>query len=426
VNTIPQTDTADPSQLAEPQRLVKHPPFIRFWLARVFSTVGYQMLALLIGWEVYALTSSALDLGLIGLIQFVPSVILTLLVGHTADRYDRRLIMRLAQAVNLGVAAMLFIAIWTGHLSRELLFVAVFFIGTGRAFELPATQALVPLLVPSSLAPRAIAAWASANQVAVISGPALGGLLFVFSPTSVAAACALAFGAAIALVSLVAVSRPVAPREPPTFASVLAGFDYVRKRRRLLGVITLDLFVVVLGGATALLPIFARDILEVGAIGLGLLRSAPAVGALIATVILSNHPVERHIGTKMFAAVAIYGMATTVFGLSTWFPLSLAALAVLGAADSVSVVIRFSLVQIETPDAMRGRVGAINYLFVNSSNTLGEFESGAVAARFGAVISVLVGGIGSLAVAATWATLFPDLRRLDRFEPADDAGKQDA
>lgn len=403
----------------EPQQLMKYPAFTRFWLARVFSTAGYQMLALLIAWEVYALTSSALDLGLIGLIQFVPSVVLTLLIGHTADRYDRRLIMRLAQSVNLIVAIVLIVAIWTNHLSRELLFTAVFFIGTGRAFELPATQALVPLLVPPSLAQRAIAAWASANQVAVISGPALGGLLFAFSPVSVAIACALAFAGAITLVSLVTITRPVSPREPPTFASVLAGFDYIRKRKRLLGVVTLDLFVVILGGATALLPIYARDILVVGPIGLGLLRSAPAVGALIATVILSNHAIERHIGAKMFISVAVFGAATTVFALSTWLPLSLIALAVLGAADSVSVVIRFSLVQIETPNSMRGRVGAINFLFVNSSNTLGDFESGAVAARFGAVASALIGGIGALLVASTWALLFPSLRRIDRFEPAD-------
>ena len=419
----PPADIAASAALSEPQQLLKYPLFRKFWLMRVFSTVGYQMLALLIGWEMYALTSSALDLGLIGLIAFVPSVVLTLLIGHAADRYDRRLIMRLAQSVNLVVVAVLLAAIWTGHLSRNLLFVAVFCIGTCRAFEMPATQALVPLLVPPSLAARAIAAWASANQVAVISGPALGGLLYALDPISVAAACALSFASAIMLVSLLEITRPVAPREPPTFASVLAGFDFVRRRRRLLGVVTLDLFVVLLGGVTALLPIFARDILAVGPVGLGLLRSAPAVGALATTIVLSNRSVERNIGAKMFAAVAIYGVATTVFGLATWFPLSLVALAVLGAADSVSVVIRFSLVQIETPDAMRGRVGAINYLFVNSTNTLGEFESGAVAARFGAVASVLIGGIGSLLVAGAWAVLFPGLRRIDRFEPAEDAGQ---
>jgi hypothetical protein len=212
---------------------------------------------------------------------------------------------------------------------------------------------------------------------------------------------------------------PVANPEPPTFASVLAGFDYIRSRRRLLGVITLDLFVVLLGGATALLPIYARDILAVGPIGLGLLRSAPAAGALITAIVLSRYPVERHIGTKMFAVVAIFGVTTIAFAVSTSFPISLLTLAVLGASDAVSIVIRFSLVQIETPDAMRGRVSAINYLFVGSSNTLGEFESGLVAAWLGAVPSVLIGGLGSLLVAAIWMVLFPGLRRIDRFEPAD-------
>ena len=213
--------------------------------------------------------------------------------------------------------------------------------------------------------------------------------------------------------------RPVANCEPPTFASVTAGFEYIRTRRRLLGVITLDLFVVLLGGVTALLPIFARDILAVGPVGLGLLRSAPAAGALITSIVMSRRPVERGIGRKMFAVVAIYGTATVAFALSTSFPGSLLALIALGASDAVSIVIRFSLVQIETPDDKRGRVSAINYLFVGSSNTLGEFESGAVAAWLGMVPSVLIGGSGSLRIAAIWMLLFPDLRRIDRFEPAD-------
>jgi hypothetical protein len=227
------------------------------------------------------------------------------------------------------------------------------------------------------------------------------------------------FSCSITLVGLIHPKGAPSKREPPTLSSVLAGFDYIRRRRRLLGVVTLDFCVVLLGGAIALLPIFARDILTVGPIGLGLLRSAPAVGALATSVVLSHYPVERWIGPKMFAVVAIYGVTTVAFGLSTWFPLSLVALAALGASDAVSVVIRFSLVQIETPDAMRGRVSAINYLFVGSSNTLGDFRSGVVADWFGAVTSVMVGGIGSLLVAATWMLLFPDLRRLDRFEPAD-------
>jgi MFS family permease len=266
---------------------------------------------------------------------------------------------------------------------------------------------------------RAVAAWASANQVAVICGPALGGLIYAVNPVAVGLICLVLFGAAITCVTFIRIKGTAPPREPPTLSSVLAGFHYIRTRPRLLGVVTLDLFVVVLGGATALLPIYARDILMVGPLGLGLLRSAPAVGALTTALVLSHHPVQRHIGPKMFAVVAIYGIATIVFALSTSFPLSLAALAALGASDAVSVVIRFSLVQIETPDAMRGRVSAINYLFVGSSNTLGEFESGTVAAWLGAVPSVLIGGIGSLLIAGAWMLMFPGLRRLDRFEPAD-------
>lgn len=400
--------------------LIQQRPFIMFWLSRIAATVGYQMMGLLIGWRVYEITGSAFDLGLVGLILFIPAVVLTLLIGHAADRYDRRLIVRLAQSVYALAAALVTAATYFDLLSRELLFFAVFLIGCARAFELPTSHALVPATVPTRLLPRAVAAWSSANQVATISGPALGGLIYAVQPVAVSAICVVAFLTSVTLVSLIRVdTNVVANREPPTFSSVLAGFHYIRRRKRLLGVITLDLFVVLLGGATALLPIFAKDILDAGPVGLGLLRSAPAVGALVTAVILSHYPVERHIGRKMFAVVAIYGVATIVFGLSTWFPLSLVALVFLGASDAVSVVIRFTLVQIETPDDMRGRVSAINYLFVGSSNTLGEFESGTVAAWLGAVPSVLIGGFGSLVIAATWMGLFPDLRKIDRFEPAD-------
>jgi len=381
--------------------------------------MGYQMLALTIGWQVYEITNSAFDLGLVGLIQFVPAVVLTLLIGHAADRYDRRLIVRAAQSVYALAAVMITIALFTGALGRDLLFAAVFMIGTARAFELPTAHALAPSLVPAPMISRAVAAWTSANQTAIICGPALGGLIYALNPVLVGVVCLALFACSITLISFVRAEDLPEKREPPTFASVLAGFDYIRTRRRLLGVITLDLFVVILGGATALLPIYARDILSVGPIGLGLLRSAPAVGALITAIVLSRNPVERHIGRKMFAVVGIFGVATIVFGLSTWFPLSLLALAVLGASDAVSIVIRFSLVQIETPDEKRGRVSAINYLFVGSSNTLGEFESGLIAAWLGAVPSVVIGGLGSLVVAAVWMMLFPDLRRIDRFKPAD-------
>ncbi|MEI7803813.1 MAG: MFS transporter [Hyphomicrobiales bacterium] len=403
---------------ASSSSLLAQRPFVLFWLARLASTMGYHMLAVVIGWKVYELTGSALDLGLVGLIQFIPAVVLTLLIGHVADRYDRRHIVRIAQCVHALAALTVVLGMITGTLSRELLFGAVFLIGSARAFELPTAHALVPSLVPAPIISRAVAAWTSANQTAVICGPALGGLLYTISPVLVCALCAMFFVLSIVLVSFVDIQRPPQEREPPTLSSVLAGFHFIRTRPRLLGVITLDLFVILLGGATALLPIFARDILEMGPVGLGLLRSAPAVGALTTSIILSRHPIERHIGVTMFAVVAMFGLATMVFALSTWFPLSLLALAILGASDSVSVVLRFSLVQIETPDAMRGRVSAINYLFVGTSNTLGEFESGLVAHWLGAVPSVFIGGLGSLLVALTWMKLFPDLRKVDRFESA--------
>src|SRR5690349_904582 len=399
--------------------LMQQRPFVLFWLARLASTMGYQMLALTVGWQIYEITNSAFDLGLVGLIQFVPAVVLTLLIGHAADRYDRRLILRTAQGVYALTAVIITAALLAGMLGRDLLFAAVFMIGSARAFELPTAHALAPSLVPSPLIPRAVAAWTSANQIAVICGPALGGLIYAINPLLVGVICLVFFGCSISLVTLVRTKAPSTVQERPTFASVLAGFHYIRSRRRLLGVITLDLFVVILGGATALLPIYARDILEVGPIGLGLLRSAPAVGALTTAIVLARTPIERHIGRKMFAVVGIFGVTTIVFGLSTWFPLSLFALAVLGASDAVSIVVRFSLVQIETPDEKRGRVSAINYLFVGSSNTLGEFESGLVAAWLGAVPSVVIGGVGSLLVAGVWMLLFPGLRRIDRYEPAD-------
>jgi MFS family permease len=399
--------------------LLNQKPFVLFWLARLSATMGYHMLAITIGWQMYELTSSALDLGLIGLIQFIPSVVLTLLIGHAADRYDRRMIVRGAQSIYVVVSITIAGALIAGMLTRDLLFVAVFMIGCARAFEMPTAHTLASTLVPVSMISRAIAAWTSANQTAVICGPALGGLIYTISPVLVSVLCLAFFVISITLISFVQIKGPPAKRDPPTFASVLAGFEYVWTRPRLLGVITLDLFVMLLAGATALLPVFARDILQVGPIGLGLLRSAPAVGALLTALWLSYYPVERHIGIKMFAVVAIYGALTIVFGLSTWFPLSLVTLACLGAADALSVVIRFSIVQIETPDEKRGRVSAINYLLVGSSNTLGDFESGLVASWFGAVASVVIGGAGSLLVAAVWMGLFPALRKVDRFEPAD-------
>ena len=409
------------SSISSSSALLAQRPFVFMWLSRVASGIGIQMLALTIAWKLYQITDSAFALGLIGLTQFMPSALFTLLIGHVADRYDRRLIIRLAQSISAIAAAVVTVALFTGTVSPEILYTAVFLIGCARAFEGPTTSALVPSLVPTPLVTRAVAGWASANQIAVICGPALGGLIYAVAPVAVSTLCVVFFVGAITCVSLMHIERVVPDkREPPTLKSALAGFHYVLGRKRLLGTITLDLFVMLLGGATALLPIYARDILMVGPIGLGLLRSAPAAGALLSAFWLSHHPVERRVGVKLFSVVAIFGLSTIVFALSHSFLLSLAALAVLGAADAVSVVIRFSLVQLETPDAMRGRVSAVNYLFVASSNTLGEFESGTVAALLGAVPSALIGGIGSLAVALIWMFLFPDLRKVDRYDIADE------
>lgn len=406
--------------------LLQQRPFIFLWFARLFTTIGYQALAVVIGWTIYDISGSAFDLGYVGLLQFIPTVLLTLFIGHAADRYDRRLIVRLSQSLYVICAGVITFAMMTGTVSRELLFATVFIIGCARAFELPTMHSLVANSVPQRLLTRAVGAWTSANQAAVISGPALGGLLYAFEPRAVSALCMLFFIASVTCVSLIRITGNAQNRDRPSWASVLAGFEYIRTRRRLLGVISLDLFVVLLGGVTALLPIFARDILEAGPLGLGLLRSAPAVGALAIAALLAHVPIERNVGIKMFISVAVFGAATIVFGLSTWLPLSIAALAVLGASDAVSVVIRFTLVQMETPDEMRGRVNAINYLFVGSSNTLGEFESGAVAGWLGAVPSVLIGGIGSLLTAAIWMGLFPELRNLDRFATADNKDKKSA
>ncbi|MGI8526773.1 MAG: MFS transporter [Pseudolabrys sp.] len=405
--------------LAVSLRLIDQRPFVFFWCSRLVSTLGYHMLAVVIGWKIYDLTGSAFDLGLVGLIQFMPAVVFTLLIGQLADRYDRRHLVRLAQATHALAALTVLAGLLSDAITRDWLFVAVFLIGCARAFELPTAHALVPATVAGPLIPRAVAAWTSANQTAVICGPAAGGFLYAVSPVLVCALCFAFFLIAIVLVTLVRVERVATSRQPVTLASVLAGFDFVRRRERLLGVISLDLFVILLGGATALLPIYARDILDAGPAGLGLLSSAPAIGALTTSIILSRYPIERHIGITMFAVVALFGISTMIFALSAWLPLSMAALAVLGASDSVSVVIRFSLVQMETPDAMRGRVSAINYLFVGASNTLGEFESGVLAALIGAVPSAFIGGLGSLLVAAIWMMIFPSLRRVDRYQPAD-------
>lgn len=387
---------------------------MRFWYARVGGNTGNQMLMVAVGWQMYDLTGSAWDLGLVGLLQFLPALLLTLVAGHVADRHDRARILAACMGAQTVVAGVLVAATWGHWVGRELLLALSVAIGTAKAFQMPAQQALVPSLVPPGVLPRALAFSSAGMQAAIIGGPALGGFLYVAGAAVVYAVCAACFLAAGALFLRIGHPHVPPPREPVSMATVLAGFRFIWQRPVVLGAISLDLFAVLLGGATALLPMFAKDVLHTGPWGLGLLRAAPAAGALCMSVVLTRWPISRRVGHAMFAAVAVYGLATIGFALSTVFALSLAALWVSGAADMVSVVIRQSLVQLETPDAMRGRVSAVNSIFIGASNQLGEFESGATAALLGPVGSVLLGGAGTLVVAALWMKLFPDLARRER------------
>lgn len=400
--------------------LRQHPAFVQFWFARIASGFGFQMLSVAVGWQIYEITGRALDLGLIGLVQFIPSVVLALPAGHVADQFERRRIVLLGQIVDLLAIAVL-AALSLLHAAHEAGILAlVFVIGVAKAFEFPAMQSMLPALVPPALLGRAMAVNGSAGQAAMIMGPALGGLLYVAGPGVVYVVCALLYLAAVLLMSRLRYEQAQPKREPATLKTLFAGVHFIRARPDVLGVISLDLFAVLLGGATALLPIFAKDVLHTGPWGLGLLRAAPAVGALLMSVWLARHNLERRVGTLMFASVAGFGVATLVFAVSTWLWLSLVALFALGAFDMVSMVIRGALVQLDTPDDMRGRVSAVNAIFINTSNQLGEFESGLLAAWLGAVNATLIGGIGTLVVVGLWMWMFPSLRRRQKLHAEPD------
>jgi len=385
-------------------------------MARVSSTLAYQMLSVAVGWQVYALTGSAFFLGLVGLAQFLPMFLLTLAVGYAADHLDRRTIVRACQIIEGAGALTLALGSRSGWLGPGMILGVVFIIGAARAFESPTMQALLPALVNPDVFPRAAAGSAAAMETAFILGPALGGFLYLAGPTvAYGVAGGMSWLAAIMVSTIRAAKRPP-KREPVSLHALFAGLSFVRRRPIILGAISLDLFAVLLGGATALLPIYAKNILRVGSGGLGLLRSAPSVGALAVSIYLARRPLRRAVGRKMFRAVLIFGAGTIVFGLSRSFAFSLAALILLGGADIISVVIRQSLVQMGTPDAMRGRVSAVNSMFVGTSNQLGEFESGLTASWFGAVPAVVVGGVGTIAVALLWMRLFPPLAAADTLE----------
>jgi MFS family permease len=394
-----------------PDSLLKHRAFVQFWFARIASGFGFQMLSVAVAWQIYAITGRALDLGLIGLAQFFPSVLLALPAGHVADQFERRRVVLIGQVVEWCAIVLLALLSFTHRIHELGILALVFVISTAKAFESPSMSSLLPALVPPPILPRAVAVSGSAFQMAMVLGPAVGGLLYVAGPGAVYAVAAGLYLVAATLMALLRYEQVPPKREPASLKSLFAGVHFIRERKDVLGVISLDLFAVLFGGATALLPIFAKDILHTGPWGLGLLRTAPAVGALLMSFWLARHDLTRRVGMIMFGSVAGFGVATLVFALSSWMWLSLVALFAGGAFDMVSMVIRGSMVQLDTPDAMRGRVNAVNSIFVNTSNQLGEFESGLVAAWLGAVGAAVVGGVGTLLVVGLWMGMFPGLRR---------------
>ena len=412
------------SFLPEPLRIAS---FRYFWVARLASTIAQMAMVIVIGWQVYdiarhtmGLKEAALRLGIIGLVQFVPLFLLTLVTGWTADRVDRRWIGRASVGLELACALILAWFAWTHSTTLEILYIVAALLGVARAFAGPALGALAPNLVPREILPRAIALSSIAWQSGAIAGPALGGYLYALAPFAPYAASAALFAIGLAgLFAIGPVTRTEINRGPNPWAQMVEGLRYVRQNRLVLGAISLDLFAVLLGGATAMLPVFARDVLHAGPEGLGHLRAAPAVGATLTAMFFSFRPLKHSVGAKMLTAVGVFGAATIIFGFSRWMPLSLFCLALLGAADMFSVYVRQSLIQLYTPDAMRGRVGAVSSLFISASNELGEAESGFLGALIGPVPAVIAGGIGAIAVVLLWSWWFPELRLAKSFDAPD-------
>lgn len=405
-------DTSPPSLEAPGvTSLLRHATLARFMTARVGSITAQQMLMLAISWHMYDLTSSAWDLGLVGLFQFIPGLATTFVAGHCADRMHRGRIVAACLVAQAATATLLAFATGAHIVTRELLLWLSLVLGAIRPFQMSGQQSLLPMLVPQSLLARSLALSTVVQQVSVIAGPALGGLLFAIGISAVYSTCTVLFFVSAVMCALIRYDYVPPPREPVTADAILAGLRFVWSNPLLLGGISLDLFAVLFGGATALLPVYAKEILHVGPQGLGLLRSAPAVGALCVGLILSRHVIGRGVGKKLLVAVAVYGVCTAAFGLSRSFLASLVLLAIAGGADTISVVVRQTLIQLETPDHMRGRVAAVNTLFIGASNQLGEFESGVTATAFGAVGSVVVGGCATILVSILWSRLFKPLAK---------------
>jgi MFS family permease len=401
-----------------PWAVLQHQSFVLYLCARVLATLGVQMQSVAIGWQVYAITGQLVDLGLIGLAQFAPFVVLVLPAGQVADRYDRRRIITVCFALQLACALFLLVFSLRQQTSVAPVFASLVLFGTARAFMMPASQAILMNIVPAESFGRAVALSSSSFHVAVVIGPTLGGLLYLAGPTTVYTVVAVLISLAIVFMLFVRSSQALGSREPASLRGILEGLTFVWTRPVVLGAISLDLFAVLLGGAVALLPAYARDVLHVEASGLGLLRTAPGAGAALTSLVLAVRPIERRAGAWMFGGVALFGLATVLLGATTSFVVAVIALFLTGAGDMVSVYVRHILVQLETPDAIRGRVSAVNAVFIGASNELGEFESGIMAAWLGLLPAIVVGGVATLAVTVIWAWRFPQLSKMNTFPSA--------
>ncbi len=391
----------------------RYPDYRFFFLGRVTSTFAVNMQTVAISWVVYVNTGSALDLGLIGLALFLPGLLFFLAAGAAADRFNRKRILIVAHLTQGVGSTLLFYFALEGVTDFSLYFAVAMLLGTGRTFSNPTSNAILPNLVPRHHFANAVAWSSSGFQVTKIAGPAAGGLLLILGAEVDFAVITVFFVLAAICTAGIKGKTQSARRDPVNLETLFAGFRFIWSRKIILAVISIDLFAVFLGGATALLPIYAKDILQVGEWGLGILRSAPAWGAVVCAVYLTQRPITRRGGRKMFVSVAIFGLATVGFGISENFAWTLVALTIMGGADMISVYIRQNIIQLSTPDEMRGRVNAVNSVFVGASNELGEFESGVTAEWWGTVPAVLVGGLGTLAIAALWMRFFPSLRRVD-------------
>ena len=405
--------------LTQDSTLLKNKSLRLLMVARVSTNFAYQMITVAIGWQMYSMTKSAFYLGIVGLVQFLPMLFLSLFVGHISDSYDRRKIISISQITQCIFILIMAFGNYSEFITKERFLLIIFFIAIAHSFEGPPMQALLPNIVSRDIFPRASALVSSVSQVAVIIGPAVGGILYSFGPTIVYTLTGALYLISSILISKISMGNEEFKSEPVSIKSLFAGIFFIKSRPIILGAISLDLFAVLFGGATALLPIYASSILMIGSFGLGVLRSAPAIGALLISAYLARRPLKHNVGKTMFIAVIFFGLSTIAFAISKSVIISFLSLFVLGASDVISMVIRSTLVQLNTPDNMRGRVSSVNMIFIGTSNQLGEFESGVTASLFGAVPAVFIGGIGTIIVVMLWMKLFPSIFHVDKFESSE-------